>query len=222
METIETKKNRRPLQICIIIAGAFLYALFTYLVMTDSASAIDDPIRFAFYSLRDTDAAAIMTPFSQSMDFVGGTIQVIVICAILLAIPVTRVHYGLPASCVALGATIINKTVKHIVMRPRPDDIVHLAEEGGYSFASGHSIVSMCMYAVLIYQVRRHVKNKTAANVLTVILCIPMLLMGPSRIYVGVHYPTDVMAGWSLGISIFVVAVLVMEYLRKRRTEKAA
>ena len=220
METIETKKNGRPLQICIIIAGVLLYALFTYLVVTDSASAIDDPIRFAFYSLRDTTAAVVLTPLTQLFDFMGGVMQVIVICVVLLIIPVTRVHYGLPASSVALGATIINKTVKHIIERPRPDDIVHLVEEGGYSFASGHSIVSMCMYAVLIYQVRKHVKNKTAANVLTVILCIPMLLIGPSRIYAGVHYPTDVMAGWSLGLAIFVTAVLVMEYLQKRREQK--
>ena len=198
-----------------------MYAFFTVLVVTNHASAIDDPIRFAFYGLRDTAAGPLFAPITTIFDFWGSPTMVIIICIILLLIPVTRIHYGIPASAVALGATLFNKTVKHIIERPRPDDIVHLVEEGGFSYSSGHSIVSMCMYAVLIYQVRLHVENKTLANVLTVILAIPMVLTGPSRIYAGVHYPTDVLAGWSMGLVIFVIAVLIMEKLRKRRAAKA-
>lgn len=97
---------------------------------------------------------------------------------------------------------MLNKLIKTAVQRPRPDDVVHLISEGGFSFPSGHSITSMFVFGLLIFLVRSNVRNKTAANVLTAVLSIPMILIGLSRIYLGVHYPTDVLAGWCLGIAV--------------------
>jgi undecaprenyl-diphosphatase len=67
---------------------------------------------------------------------------------------------------------------------------------------------------MLIYLVRKYVKNKKTANILTVILTIPAVTIGLSRIYLGVHFPTDVLAGWCLGIITIVVIISIKESLK--------
>ena len=121
----------------------------------------------------------------------------------------TRRTYGLHVSEGAIAVTVLNKIIKSLVERPRPDDIVHLVHAGGFSFPSGHSITSMFVFGMLIYLVRTNMQNRHAANILTVVLAIPMVCIGLSRIYLGVHYPTDVLAGWSLGIVMIAVVSAV-------------
>lgn len=142
-------------------------------------------------------------------------IFIICLCLLLLIIPMTRRTFGIPLSAGALGALLVYQTIKRLVQRPRPE-VVHLVAEHGFSFPSGHSITSMVFYGLAIWLVWRNIKNRTVAWVLTVLLAIPMFLVGPTRIYLGVHYPTDVLAAWCLGFSIIVLAVEIIEYLSLR------
>ena len=74
----------------------------------------------------------------------------------------------------------------------------------------------MFVFGILIYLVRVNVQDRTAANILTVVLTIPMVCIGLSRIYLGVHYPTDVLAGWALGIAVMMVVIEIADRLRRR------
>ena len=91
------------------------------------------------------------------------------------------------------------KVIKHIIQRPRPDGF-RLIPETGYSFPSGHSLNAMVFYGLLIYIVHTSVKNKKLRVFLEVLLGLVILLIGLSRIYVGVHYASDVLAGFLFGI----------------------
>ena len=77
----------------------------------------------------------------------------------------------------------------------------------------------MFVFGILIYLVRVNVQDRTAANILTVIIAVPMVCIGLSRIYLGVHYPSDVLAGWALGIAVMMVVIEIADRLRSRSHE---
>ncbi len=106
-------------------------------------------------------------------------------------------------------STILNFGIKNIVRRTRPEGF-RIIEESGYSFPSGHSMVSMAFYGLLIYLIYKKVDNKYLKNCLIFLLSIIILLIGLSRIYLGVHYTSDVLAGFLLGISYLIVFVSVI------------
>ena len=176
-------------------------------VLTGSVSGFDDTIRYFFYNMR-CDA---LTHAARAITYIGNWQSIVALCLALLIVKPLRVTYGIPVSAGAAFVTLLNKAIKNAVQRPRPDDILHLVNEGGFSFSSGHSITSMFVFGMLIYLVRINVKNRTAANVWTVILAIPMICIGLSRIYLGVHYPSDVLAGWCLGAAVIAVMAAVLE-----------
>lgn len=194
-----------------LIAGVGLAAflIITYFVMTGRELAFDTVIREAFYSARSEGLNSVVTVLTH----IGDTRRIVILCLILLILPWTRKTYGLPVSMGAIAASSLNHFLKSIFQRPRPDVSMHLIEQGGWSFPSGHSITSMVVFGLLIWLVQRNVKNKKAANVLTVLLAIPWLGIGLSRIYVGVHYPTDVLGGWCLGLVILMLMIFVAEKL---------
>ena len=110
-------------------------------------------------------------------------------------------------------SAVINFIVKNIIQRPRP--IGHrLINETGYSMPSGHSMVSMAFYGYLIYLIYKYVKNKNLKISLIVFLCLLIILVGLSRIYLGVHYTTDVLAGYLLGISYLIIFVFVIKKIK--------
>lgn len=97
-------------------------------------------------------------------------------------------------------AGILNYGLKHFFMRQRPD-LLHLVTEHSYSFPSGHSIGSMVFYGTLLFLLPQFVKQAKRCFLLQSLLGLSILLIGISRIYLGVHFPSDVLGGFSLGLS---------------------
>jgi len=198
------------------ILGAFAVCLFfvvLYAVLTDKAAAFDDPVRHFLYSLQ-SDALTIPTVILTHM---SNWIFMVGVCIVLLLIPRTRFRFGVPLSAGALATVALNHLIKSLVERPRPE-VAQLVEESYHSFPSGHSTNSMFFYGMSIWLVWHYVQSPALRTVLTVALAIPMLLIGPTRVYLGVHYPTDVVAGWCIGfVAILVIAEIICR--RERRTQ---
>ena len=113
-------------------------------------------------------------------------------------------------------ATVLNLLLKNIIQRPRPDDF-RLISETGYSFPSGHSMVSMAFYGFLIYLCIKYLKNKKLKIILTTFLSILIIAIGISRIYLGVHYTSDVIAGFMISICYLIIYTsLVKKYIIER------
>lgn len=93
-----------------------------------------------------------------------------------------------------------NQLLKRLIERPRPVGF-RIVEELGYSFPSGHSMVSMAFYGFFIYLIYKKVKNKYIKWISIILLALLIILIGISRIYLGVHYASDVLAGFLLSIS---------------------
>ena len=102
--------------------------------------------------------------------------------------------------------TILNQLLKRLLQRPRPTEF-RIIEETGYSFPSGHSMVSMAFYGYLIYLIYRFVKNKYLKWISIVLLSLLICLIGISRIYLGVHYTSDVLGGFLISISYLVIYI---------------
>lgn len=107
-----------------------------------------------------------------------------------------------------IGCTVINQTIKHIVRRPRPN-VLRLVSESGYSFPSGHSMISVAFYGLVIYLVYKNVNNKYLKWTLITLLSLLILTIGFSRIYVGVHYFTDVVGGFFLALAYLIVYIYI-------------
>lgn len=105
----------------------------------------------------------------------------------------------------------INKIIKAIVQRPRPqfDQLMHY---GGYSFPSGHAIASTLILGCIIVMICGFVTSKWYRRTINSILMVMILLVGFSRIYVGVHYPSDVLAGFCLGYIILFVSQTIFGF----------
>ena len=105
-----------------------------------------------------------------------------------------------------LVSILLNIIFKGIIQRDRPlEDF--LITESGYSFPSGHSMVSMAYYGLIIYFIYKKIKDKRVRNVLMILIGFLILAIGFSRIYLGVHFASDVIGGFLISI-IYLVCVI--------------
>ena len=112
-----------------------------------------------------------------------------------------------PGICatVNLGAAIfIDLVLKEIIQRPRPDGF-RLITEVGYSFPSGHSMVAMAFYGLLIYLVWHYESSKVLRHLFCITFVAVIVFTGISRIYLGVHYASDVLAGFAVALAWLIV-----------------
>lgn len=103
----------------------------------------------------------------------------------------------------------LNVLLKNLFVRPRPNEF-RLIEETGYSFPSGHAMVSTAFYGLLIYIAYKKIDNKKIRNTICVLLAVLITLIDISRIYVGVHYASDVIGGTCLSIAYLIVFIEIM------------
>ena len=158
-----------------------------------------------------TPIAILITNFGGAITLIGLTI------IFLLIMKNKKMSFSILLNLVIV--TFLNIFLKNIIQRPRPDDF-RLINETGYSFPSGHSMISMAYYGYLIYLIFKFVKNKKLKNFLITFLCILILTIGLSRIYLGVHYTSDVIAGFVLSVSYLIIYTsIIKKYIIEREEE---
>ena len=113
------------------------------------------------------------------------------------------------------GGGLLSTVMKELFDRDRPDVVPHLVAVTSSSFPSGHSMLAAILYLTLGALLARFAARRTKVYVLTVAL-VTTFLVGSSRVYLGVHYPTDVLAGWCAGLVWALICWLVARYLQDR------
>lgn len=151
------------------------------------------------YKIVSNIISAPATSIFKILTHLGGAIGIISV-TILILIFVKNKQYKYYTILNLFIITTLNQVIKYIIQRPRP--IEHsIIDESGYSFPSGHSMVSMAFYGFLIYLIYQNVENKYLKWGLCIMLSLLILLIGVSRIYLGVHYASDVIGGFCLSIA---------------------
>ena len=113
---------------------------------------------------------------------------------------------------------ILNVGLKLIFMRERPFELMIITEDG-YSFPSGHAMASLGFYGFIIYLIWNMKCKKKFKVLTTVLLSFLIILIGISRIYLGVHYASDVLAGYLVSVAYLIVYVQwAKRFLRKGAT----
>lgn len=137
----------------------------------------------------------------------GGTISLfcITLSTVFVLILCNKKKEGIAVALNIMISSLTYFTLKNIIQRPRPPIEERLIEKTGYSFPSGHTTNNVAFYIFAIYLVYQNVENKKLRNLLCIILGIIPILIGFSRIYLRVHYVSDVVAGLCVGIMCVLV-----------------
>ena len=157
-----------------------------------------------------------LTPIVKVITHIGGA-KIVFVLTVLAIILIKGLKNKLFLLTGIVGTAGINVVLKHIIQRERPN-INRLIPEKGYSFPSGHSMMSMAFYGMLIFLIFKYVKNTALKWTLIVILTILLSTIGITRIYLGVHYPSDVIGGFL--VSLTYLFILTEIYNKVKIEEK--
>ena len=190
----------KKFNIFIVVLCLILFSVICYGVLSYDSLVIDTKV-YSF--IADNLMSDGITSVLKVITELGG-VAFTVLAGVLIFMFCKKIRWFVTFDLV--GVTLINQVIKHIVRRPRPN-VLRLVEEDGYSFPSGHSMVSMAFYGIIIYLVYKNVSNKYLKWILIILLSLLILSIGFSRIYVGVHYFTDVPGGFLLGLAYLIIYI---------------
>lgn len=165
-----------------------------------------------------------LTSFLQTFTLIGDTafvtplvIVVVAVCWLLAKKFWLGLWYGLN---VLLGASFLKDIAKNLFMRERPSHIKHLIEVTEWSFPSGHAMVAIIAYGGLLFVLLKYGKLKAYKWPVIILLLAIMLTLGFSRLYLGVHYVSDIVAGYSLGLAwLFFTIALSPKHKQSKQLE---
>lgn len=224
--TNEAKLRKIFLIIALISVIPFLFLAFRGLTDSISLTETDYKIGAFFYNLRTPMRTNVAITITRIGNVLGQAVTTIIITMVLILRKKWRtgLWFGLT---VLFGAAGLNGLMKEVFARVRPDQIDHLVQQGGYSFPSGHSMGSMIIYGGLLFIIFRYMSSRRGnwligKIVLSIILGLVILSIGLSRIYLGVHYPSDVIGGFALGLSWLtsMIALLGLKVTKKEFQSK--
>lgn len=191
-----------------LFSGALLclliFAAMAGLATSGNAQAFDEAVLRGLRNPADPSTPAgpsWLLPFAREMTALAGTPVLTVVTTVLAGWFAVRREWTLMAILLAavLGETLLANGLKALFDRPRPDIVPHLVHATGKSFPSGHATSAAAVYLTMAALVASDVKNRAARAYVFSVAVILALIVGASRVYLGVHYPTDVIGGLSFG-----------------------
>jgi undecaprenyl-diphosphatase len=231
MQNMEGNRRNKDmkfnLQLSIAFFGSlFLFILLSFLVRADYLMAFDRHVISFIQGLESPWLTSIMKFFTYI-----GTIRFIAVLTILLFILMFYVlRFRLEVLvflAVVFCTPILNRLLKLFFQRARPD-FHRLIEIGGYSFPSGHAMNAFSFYSIMAFLLWRHVQGRIGRMAVILASSFMILSIGVSRVYLGVHYPSDIVGGF-LASSLWVAAVIWLfqrykdrQFYVQRRKEPSA
>ena len=205
-----TKKHM--IYLCLMLCFFAVFVALLILVVSKNTAQID---RFNYYvaNRRNDFWNAFFKIFTNL-----GSFYFLMFDALILLVMCRNKKYGILALVGVCFAGGINFLIKIMVQRPRPD--LMIVAENGFSFPSGHSIMSVVLFGILVYLILKFLRARFLKIGLTFVLCTLIVGICFSRIYLGVHYLTDVIAGLSLGLAILFALVVIFERINAKATGK--
>ena len=182
--------DSKNIQKIILIISTLIFLLLTVLVLSNRNLILDEKI-YSFISthfINDKTTKIV----KELTEFGSAKIMFLVFLTIFLVNKNRMI--GLSVGINLLLSSNINFWIKQIIRRPRPQGIM-LIEQSGFSFPSGHTMTSMAFYGFFFYLTYKYIENKYLKVTIITILTILIISIAISRIYLGVHYATDVLGG---------------------------
>jgi membrane-associated phospholipid phosphatase len=164
-----------------------------------------------------------MTSFMRFITFLGKHTLLIPLNLALIAFFLFKKHkwFAIRITALALSSVILSFSLKAYFKRERPD-LQLIGDVGGYSFPSGHALIGAVFYGLFIYIIWHEVKIKWLKTILIILLIILILLISFSRVYLRVHYPSDVIAGIAVGFIWLVISLRVIHKIEKKFVARKA
>ncbi len=201
---------------------AVVAALWGFLEVVDAVTEADDVVRFdaiAHGWVYDTfggspELGRAVTWFGNNATLIGFVVVV------ALGLVLTRRYWAALRVVAASGlGGLVVLGLKALFARERPTDPI--IEATGYSFPSGHAFASTVFYGMMVYLVWRLTERRWARALATVLGPLVVLAVGLSRVYLNVHYLSDVLAGWLSGTAWLVACLLVIDVVETRTRSRA-
>ncbi|MFY9286068.1 MAG: phosphatase PAP2 family protein [Tissierellaceae bacterium] len=188
------KNKRHTILICLLL---ILFLTIGYMVR-NSAEGIwfDEPLMEAIHNNTNPLVLNVM----RFISFIGSEKFLFPAVGLVIIVSIINRRYFISKFLLfnTLGSFLFNHLLKQIFQRTRPFEFA-LVEQGGLSYPSGHSMVVMSMYLAIAYLLTRKVRDSRKKKRVYLVTSFFILLMGISRIYLGVHWPTDIIGGFIMG-----------------------
>lgn len=194
-KNLKNKKILIPLGVL-----SLLFVILTILVCTNTIEPLDNATSSFIISIRSPELTNTMNIITN----ISGSYALIVFTTLFIIL-IKKKKYPLAITINLIAVFITSQLAKAIVERDRPLDM--LVSAPGYSYPSGHSMVGLAYFSFLSYLVIKYIPNKIVKIILPIIFTITILLVGFSRIYLGVHYLSDVLAGFLLGAIYLIIFI---------------
>lgn len=199
----------------VVVSGCWVFVGLAVAVKAGETRTLDEEILRA---IRPANRPVWVDETVRDVTALGGTtVLALVTAAVTGFLVLRRQHHAAILVAAALaGGLILNLALKDWFGRPRPAVIEPLAHVSSASFPSGHSLLATVVYLTLGALLARLVQERPVKVYLLSLVFALVFLIGLSRIYLGVHYPTDVLAGWTAGLVWAILCWLVARRLQQR------
>jgi undecaprenyl-diphosphatase len=196
--------NKR--QIWLIIIPLVLFAALAVCVQSGLTASVESWA----YQEAVQPMSPTLTSICKLLSDLGNKYSITVFCLLLVLIPKARRTIALPVCATMVISPLLNQGLKAIFTRERPD-ILQLVSESSYSFPSGHAMNNAALYILLILLIFKYVRNKPLKYSSSALCLTLMILIGASRVYLGVHYAGDIVGGWLFGCAVAVAVYLIWD-----------
>lgn len=197
------------------ILSVLCFTVVAFLIKGQRIARFDNSVISSIQGMERPWLTSVMKLFT----FIGSTPVVIVISISCLFLFFKFLHHRIELILFVVlvaGTACLNQLLKIIFHRDRPS-LHRLIQETGYSFPSGHSMEAFALYAALAFLLWRHVPTKRGRTTVILISIIMILLIGMSRIYLGVHYPSDVVGAYFASGFWFTFSVWLFQWYMENR-----